>query len=100
MFGPAPLSGQVFVDSRSRGIGITRQQVPGHETDRVITGVFPRLETVNTFDDVLTTKIRIVSCNPFALDNCMRIVFAEFLANVLKKDGDVCSSVRRRDGST
>ena len=99
MLGPALCAGQVLVDACHCGTGVARQQVSSHETHRMTTRILSVSETVDTLDDVLTAEIGVVSGHAFAFDNCMRVMFIVFLANVLKEDRDVRSSVRRQNRS-
>ena len=93
MLRTSPFTGQVRVYTRSGGCYISRKQIPCHEADGVIKGVLSRLETIDTLDDVQPAKPGVVSGDSLALDNRMRIVFIVFLANILEKDRDVCSSI-------
>ena len=73
------LAGQVCIDAHGCRPGITGQQVPDHEADRVIPPVLAGHETVDAFGDVLATEISPTPGHPFALDDRVRIMFVAVL---------------------
>ena len=94
MFRLSSLAGQVTVDAGRRRLCIVGEHVSRHEADCVIASILSRHEAVDTFDNVLPTKIGAIPRDPFALDDRVRIVFVVFLADVAEEDRDVRTPVR------
>ena len=86
---------QVSIDAVRGGTCIPGDQVSGHEPGGVVLPVLAGSEAIDAVHDVLPAQAGVVAGDTFALDDGMRIVFAEAEEDLDPQDWYVGSAVRQ-----